>query len=99
MTAGAPATEEDTAAARTAGAPATEEDAAAARAAGAPVPCLELDQRFAMKLEEANLGNLGRAPLLTPANRGLETENLGRGSAGAGARRRTGDAMDPKRGR
>jgi len=48
MTAGAPATEEDTAAARTAGAPATEEDAAAARAAGAPVPCLELDQRFAM---------------------------------------------------
>ena len=48
MTAAAPATEEDAAAARTAGAPATEEDAAAARPAGAPVPCLELDQRFAM---------------------------------------------------
>ena len=48
MTAAALATEGDAVAARTAGAPATEEDAAAARAAGAPVPCLELDQRFAM---------------------------------------------------
>ena len=48
MTAAALVTEGDVVAARTAGAPVTEEDAAAARAAGAPVPCLELDQRFAM---------------------------------------------------